>query len=147
LIDCDLAASRAVAAIRDIMTREVFTLPHAASLEDAAHALVARDIGAAPVRDADGRVVGVLSRSDLCDLERVAALRAALDPRRPLRAADLMTPGYAAVRPSDPAAAALDLMANEAAHRILVLDDAGALVGVVTAGDLLRALLPPGASH
>jgi len=58
-----------------------------------------------------------------------------------------MTPGYAAVRPSDPAAAALDLMANEAAHRILVLDDAGALVGVVTAGDLLRALLPPGASH
>jgi CBS-domain-containing membrane protein len=130
-------------AIRDIMTRDVFVLPASASLEEAARALVQRDIGAAPVRDAAGRVVGVLSRSDLTDRERVAAVRAALDPPRPLGAADLMTPGFAAVRDSDPAAAALDLLANESTHRILVLDEAGDLVGLVTAGDLLRALGPP----
>ena len=129
-------------AIRDIMTRDVFTLPASASLDEAARALVARDIAAAPVRDAAGRIVGLLSRSDLCDDERVAAVRAALDRRRPLAAADLMTPHFAAVRAEDPAAAALDLLANEAAHRVLVLDDAGELVGLVTAGDLLRALRP-----
>jgi CBS-domain-containing membrane protein len=132
-----------VVAIRDIMSREVFALPASVSLDEAARALVERDIGAAPVRDDAGRVVGVLSRSDLCDRERVAAVRAALDPPRPLGAADLMTPGFAAVHASDPAVAALDLLANEASHRVLVLDEAGALVGLVTAGDLLRALLPP----
>jgi CBS domain-containing membrane protein len=131
-----------MAAIQDIMTRDVFALAASATLDETARALVARDIGAAPVRDADGHIVGVLSRSELCDRERLAAVRAALDPPRPLAAADLMTPDFAAVRADDPAAAALDLLANESAHRVLVFDDGGELVGLVTSGDLLRALLP-----
>ena len=136
------AAKCTVAAIRDIMTRDVFALPASATLADAARALVARDIGAAPVRDATGRIVGILSRSALVDDERVAALGAALDPPRPLGAADLMTPGFAVVHESDPAAEAIEVLATESAHRVLVLDDRGAIVGLVTAGDLLRALVP-----
>jgi CBS-domain-containing membrane protein len=132
-----------VTAIRDIMTRDVFALAASATLAEAACALVARDIGAAPVRDAGGRIVGILSRSDLVDRERVAAVRAALDPPRPLGAADLMTPAFATVHESAPAAEAVDLLATDAAHRVLVLDDRGAIVGLVTAGDLLRALVPP----
>jgi CBS domain-containing membrane protein len=130
-------------AIHDIMTRDLLALPASASLAEAARALVERDVGAAPVRDAAGRIVGVLSRSDLCDGERLEAVRAALDPPRPVRAADLMTPDFVAVRASDPIAAAIDLLANESAHRVLVMDDAGELVGLVTAADLLRVLAPP----
>lgn len=131
-----------MAAIRDIMTRDVFALPASATLGEAARALVARDIGAAPVRDAAGRIVGILSRSDLVDGERVAAVRAALDPPRPLGAGDLMTPGFAVVHESDPADEAIEALATQSAHRVLVLDDRGAIVGLVTAGDLLRALVP-----
>jgi CBS-domain-containing membrane protein len=135
-----------VSAVRDIMTRKVFALASSATLDEAAYALVSRDIGAAPVRDDAGRIVGIVSRSDLVDRERVAAVRAALDPpHRPLGAADLMTPGFVAVHEADPAVEAIALLATEAAHRVLVLDDRGDVVGLVTAGDVLRALVPNGA--
>jgi CBS-domain-containing membrane protein len=126
--------------VGDIMTRDVFVLSASASLEEATQALVVRDIGAAPVRDAGGWIVGVVSRSDLTDPERRAALRDARASGYAARAADLMTPGFLAARPSDAAVEAARLLVAEDAHRLLVFDDEGALVGIVTPTDVLRAL-------
>jgi CBS-domain-containing membrane protein len=127
--------------ISDIMTRNVFVLPASASADDAAFALVVRDIGAAPVRDDAGRIVGVVSRSDLTDPVRAAGLAGAHgDPARELSAGELMTPGFTAAEASDSAIDAARLLAEEAAHRLLILDADGALAGIVTPTDLLRAL-------
>ena len=56
--------------ISDVMTRDVFTLAASTPAETAAWELIVRGFTGAPVRDARGRLVGVLSRSDLCDPER-----------------------------------------------------------------------------
>jgi CBS domain-containing protein len=48
----------------DLMTTPVRTIPHAMSLREAAQLLIRDSISGAPVVDADGRCVGVLSSSD-----------------------------------------------------------------------------------
>ena len=120
--------------IADIMTRDVFTLAPDQPADEAADALAARGVSGAPVRDASGRIVGVLSRSDLTDPER-------RPPGVARTVGDLMTPGMLALRDSDLAMNAVRLMVREEVHRIIILDEAGELAGIVTASDVLRALV------
>ena len=49
--------------ISDVMTRDVFTLAASTPAETAAWELIVRGFTGAPVRDARGRLVGVLSRT------------------------------------------------------------------------------------
>lgn len=121
--------------IGDIMTREVFTLRPTATADEASWALAVRGISGAPVRDGMGRLVGVVSRSDLTDPER-----------HPLGLGDqtireIMTPAMLTLHESDPALNAVRLMVREEVHRILVVNDAGDLVGIITPTDVLRAML------
>jgi CBS-domain-containing membrane protein len=120
--------------ISDVMTRDVFTLSPQASAEEAAWALAVRGISGAPVRDSGGRLLGVISRTDLTDPER-----------RPIEAGqrtvgELMTPGLLTLRDSDLAMNAVRLMVREEVHRIIILDDDGELAGIVTPTDVLRAM-------
>lgn len=121
--------------ISDIMTREVFTLRPTATADEASWALAVRGISGAPVRDGMERLVGVISRSDLSDPER-----------HPLglgeqQVKDIMTPAMLTMQESEPALNAVRLMVREAVHRVLVVNEAGDLVGIVTPTDVLRALL------
>lgn len=50
---------------RDVMKKDVITIPARASLREAALILEEEDIHGAPVVDAAGHVVGIVSRSDL----------------------------------------------------------------------------------
>jgi CBS-domain-containing membrane protein len=119
--------------IADIMTRDVFALSPEQRAEDAAWELAVRGISGAPVRDGAGRLLGVLSRTDLTDPER--------HPRHGARTvADLMTPALLTLRDSDLAINAVKLMVREEVHRIIVLNDDGELAGIVTPADVLRAL-------
>ncbi|MEJ7729620.1 MAG: CBS domain-containing protein [Polyangiaceae bacterium] len=130
-------------AVADIMTRSVLTFTPQTTIEQAARLLNDRRIGGAPVLDGP-RVVGVVSKSDLIDLIG--------DGSAPIER--VMTPVLRAVRPTDPALAAVRLMVNDRIHRALVMQD-GRLVGIVTPLDVLRvvarggaeALAPRGASE
>ena len=51
-----------------------------------------------------------------------------------------MTPALLSVAPDDPVAEVVALMIAHRAHRVLVLSDAGDLVGIVTTIDVLREL-------
>jgi CBS domain-containing protein len=48
----------------DLMTESVVTIPHDMSLRAAAHLMFEKQIGAAPVVDADGRCIGLLCAND-----------------------------------------------------------------------------------
>jgi CBS-domain-containing membrane protein len=120
--------------IRDIMTRNVFTLSEHTSLEEAAWGLTANAISGAPVRDGNGRLAGVLSKSDLIDPDR-----AETEGEMPT-VADAMTPALLALRDDDPAMDAVRLMVVDGIHRVIVIDDHGRLAGIVTPMDVLRAL-------
>jgi CBS-domain-containing membrane protein len=121
--------------IGDIMTADVFTLPANCPADQAAWELSVRGFTGAPVRDESGRLVGVLSRSDLADPERNEG---ALQTKE---VQDLMTPAMFTLHPGAPVIQAIKLMVREGIHRVLVMDDRREMVGIVTSSDVLHALV------
>lgn len=121
--------------IADIMTSDVFTLPATCRADQAAWELSVRGYTGAPVRDDNGRLVGVLSRSDLADPERNEG------PLETRDVQDLMTPGIFTLRADDLVMNAVKLMVREGIHRVVVTDGERKLVGILTSSDVLHALL------
>jgi CBS-domain-containing membrane protein len=121
------------ARVHDIMTEGVLFLHAAQRQEDAWSILHANGISGAPVLGVGGRVVGVVTMTDLADPRH----------RPPVTSgtvADAMTRVVYAVRVNDPAIAAVRIMIDEGIHRALVVGDDGKLVGIVVPMDVLRAL-------
>jgi CBS-domain-containing membrane protein len=90
-------------------------------------------VSGAPVLGACGKLVGIVTLSDLADPRR----------RTPATAGtieDAMTRVVYAVRASDPVMAAVYLMLDEHIHRALVVNDDGTVAGIVAPIDVLRAL-------
>jgi CBS domain-containing protein len=142
--------------VEDVMTREVLAVAADTSLETAARLLASRHISGAPVIDDQGRAVGVITQSDLCDPDRdvTGKLGRSLFYRVGERAtaalggervhtvgvvADVMSPFVLSVSPQTPIAEAARLMVHDEVHRLLVVKG-GKLVGIVSAMDVLRAL-------
>lgn len=131
--------------VRDLMSREVATLDVTATLAEAYEDLLAQGIHGAPVLEPDGALAGVVSGSDLLmalapvldpqaedDVETLAALR-----RTPLR--ELMASRVATCGPDATVQEACALMARRDVRRLVVLED-GAVVGVLSAIDVVRAV-------
>ena len=110
--------------------------------------MLARRIHGAPVVDSRGRLVGVVSQTDLLRWHTESALGLATGSRRAPSAGgqatvrDVMTTAAHAVRPETSAAVAAALMIRRKMHRLLVVDRDLSPVGIVSAIDLLR--LVPG---
>ena len=60
---------------RDVMTKQVVTVPPDASVPEIARLLLDRHISAVPVVDADDRVLGIVSEGDLIRRPEVAGPR------------------------------------------------------------------------
>jgi len=141
--------------VRNVMTREVTTVTPDTSLRDLAHLLSERQISGAPVVDAAGTVVGVISEADLLvkQLSRPLSRRLPLewilgerhDPEE-LRRRAATTVGGAMSSPAvtididRPIREAANLMVDRRVNRLPVLED-GRLVGIVTRADLVGAYL------
>ena len=117
--------------IRDIMSRNVFTLSEQAPLEEAAWGLTANAVSGAPVRDRRGHLVGVLSKSDLVDPDRVSGDAPTVG--------DAMTEQPYAVGPDEHLDSVARTMAEHKYGCAVVLYR-GKLLGVFTTVDALRAL-------
>jgi len=124
----------AMLAVRDIMTPQLFTVEADASAQEAAVALTRRHIGGAPARDGEGKLVGVISKSDLVDPEPAQWIKS--EPT----VGDLMNPDVVTVYAGDPALAAVAEMARRNIHRVVVLDEESQPIGIVTPMDVVRAL-------
>jgi CBS domain-containing protein len=130
---------------RDLMQRDVLTIPAAMPFTEIVHLVVVAEVHGAPVIDETGAVVGVISAMDLLrateqayDDERDEGEGA--DPLEHLRsstASRLASPEPTWVAPDTPAADIARLMRETGAHRVLV-GAAGRLEGILTAFDLLR---------
>ena len=139
--------------VGDVMSRDVASVRPDTPLDDVTRLLVDRDVKAAPVVDADGRVVGVITGGDL--LERgglpvrlslqkdlppdLAAHHLRLLEESGQTAADIMTAQPATIQVDAPVRDAARLMVQRHVKRLPVVDTAGRLVGIVSRLDVLRA--------
>src|SRR5690348_7885944 len=124
-----------------VMTADPVSVPAGATITEVLAFLADKGFSAAPVIDQAGRPIGVVSRTDLLVHEREQALSQppplGIGPPQlaQVRARDLMTPAVFAVKPQTPVASLAEQMVELNVHRLFVVDDSGALVGVVTALD------------
>jgi CBS domain-containing protein len=134
--------------VQDVMTRDVASVAPEAPYRDVVDTLIGRRVSAAPVLDAGGRVLGVVSEADL--LHKVEAVgeeehrRIIRAPRRAAAkahaatAADLMTSPAITVGPDSSVVSAARQMESEKVKRMPVVDRDGRLIGIVSRRDLLR---------
>ena len=112
--------------VGDVMTSSVVTLPIEASTQDAIDLIATSGHGAFPLV-ADGRLVGIVSRSDLFGQDRP----------RPEKLADVVRSDVITARPEESLRTALERMMEEGVEHLPVLDGDGALVGICTRTDIL----------
>lgn len=118
--------------VRDVMERLVLWVLVDQTVAEAAALFADESIGGAPVCDPRGRVVGMLTKTD------VAECVAAHDTERLVE--EVMNPEVISVGADERLDRAITLMAFEGVHRLVVLDADHRLVGIVTALDVLREL-------
>ena len=142
----DIAAAAARTPIHTITGREVTCVRANASIEMVACLLVERDLRCLPVVDADDRLIGIVSKSDVLR-DRVEAgespIRIELEPGFHLEpisqrtVSEIMTPCVHALPEDAPVAFAIALLAFESLHEIPIVSNDGHVVGVITALDVL----------
>ena len=118
--------------VRDVMTRAVVFLNADFSVDAAWDAFYRHSVNGAPVLGQGGRLVGMLTTSDLADPRRRTS--------EPSTVEDVMTKMVYAVRADDPVLDAVRLMTDEQIHRALVVNADGTIAGIVSPMDVLRAL-------
>ncbi len=116
---------------QDIMKGAVECFGVADSAMEIARRMKQHKFGFAPVCTKDGRPVGAVTDRDI-------ALRVCAEDRKASKthAGEVMTHDALSVLESDDVAKAEELMAEHHKSRIMVVDDKGRLVGVISLSDL-----------
>jgi CBS domain-containing protein len=138
-------------AVRELMTRDVVSVPPDASFKAVVRALAEPGVHAVPVIDAGGELVGVVSASDLtCHEEEQASWSRMLLGGKQVRnhsrkargrtARDLMTAPAHTVAPDATVCSALRAMSDAHVGRLVVVED-GRVCGMLTRSDVLRVFL------
>ncbi len=145
----DVAAAAARTALREVMPPNVTCVRADSSLEMASRLLLERELRCLPVVDVDGRLIGIVSKSDLLreGAEGDALqMRVELEPGFHLEqmsartVSEIMTPCVHALPEDAPVAFAISLLAFESLHEAPIVTSDGRVVGVVTALDVLKWL-------
>jgi CBS domain-containing protein len=133
--------------VREIMTESPRSTRADTLLRDAAREMVRSGIGALPVIDADGLLVGMLSERELMrHMLSLASINGSIPrpqsgverARRTVR--DVMTRQVLCVSPDQPLAEVASLMTNKDVDRVPVVQE-GRLVGFLTRSDIVRKLI------
>jgi CIC family chloride channel protein len=126
--------------VSELMQRAVKTVSPDAAVNEAVVTLADSHISALPVVDGVGRMVGVISSTDILTSEAEAAdatAREALFEGTVVR--DLMTPHPLTVSPDADVRAAAQQMLYADIHRLFVVDGER-VVGVVSTTDIMQAV-------
>lgn len=129
---------------RQIMSSPAIAVQEDASLDEALALMEEHDIRRLPVLDAEGHLVGIVSRGDM---REATAVKAAVNPYAPeamgdwLTVAEVMTPNPITVTPETPVWQVAELMLEHKIGGLPVVDEKGQLVGLVTESDIFRLVV------
>lgn len=116
--------------VRDIMTAHVELVHRRATLKDAAAKMAKLNIGALPVADR-ASLVGMITDRDIA----VRGVAAGLDPKS-AHVEEIMTAGVVECREDQDLNDAIGLMERHGLRRIVVVNDHGKPVGIISVEDL-----------
>ena len=122
--------------VREIMTNRLAYCTPDASLQEVAAMMASCDCGAIPVIDpASSKALGVITDRDI-------VCRAVATHKNPgaIQAQEVMSAPIAAVFPQSSLEECLSKMESAQIRRMLVIDNAGTLCGVVSQADIVRAV-------
>jgi CBS domain-containing protein len=139
--------------VKDVMTRDVIAVSPATPIHKAAELMVDHGVSGLPVVDAQGAVVGIVSEGDLVVRQKPRGRpswwtfffndgeRLAREYRKAVgtTVGEVMTSAVITVSPDVPLESAAVILDRHNIRRLPVLED-GHLVGLVSRGDLIKAL-------
>ncbi len=144
---------------KDLMSAEVIAVTLDTEIRELAKILAANRISGVPVLDGSGRVIGVVTESDLIFQNKKVHIPTAFaildsfifleDPEKMekelrkmagTKVADICTANPVTVREDTAVEEIATLMAEKKVHTLPVLDQNGQLVGVIGKADLIRMI-------
>lgn len=103
---------------------------------DAAQQMLSQDVGTLIVTDADGRAEGIVTDRDLV----LRCMAEGLKPEETILE-DVMTRDVRTVYEETSVEAALETMADQEVRRLIVVNDADRVIGVVSLDDFLEGIV------
>jgi CBS domain-containing protein len=145
--------------VADVMSHDPIVVSPQTPLKEAIHILAERRISGLPVVDELGKLVGVISETDLMWRETGATpppyfmiLDSVIYLENPGRyeqelhkalgqtVGEVMTSEAITIKPDKPLREAAKLMHDKNIRRLPVIDAAGLVIGMLTRGDIVRAM-------
>ena len=117
----------------DVMVEEVITVTESMPLKDVARMFVEKKITGAPVVNAEGELVGVISETDI--IRKTTSIGA----WSPNTVGQIMTRPAVTVSPDETLQRVCEMMYNRRIHRVVVAEGAR-IKGILTTMDILRAI-------
>lgn len=121
------------APVKSLMTANVLTCRAHESLDQAARIFWERNCGAAPVVDAEGKLVGMLTDRDVCIAAYTQGRRLA-----DINVEQVMSKTAHAASTDDSIERVLEIMADAQVRRVPIIDAERRVVGVIALADLAR---------
>jgi CBS domain-containing protein len=142
------AASAVTTPVSTIMSRDAITVRSGTSVEGVAELMLSRGLSRLPVVDSDGRMIGMISKTDLVqraqdgdtDEESRAPLAGVQGMHvhgEPAAVDEIMTPAVTSIVQTESIQRAAELMAGAHIHGLPVVDGSGQLAGFVSSMDVL----------
>jgi CBS domain-containing protein len=117
--------------VQEFLKGNVITVRADAGIQEVARKMAEEDIGFLPVVDASGKAIGTITDRDI--VVRLIAKGGAVNDTK---VEQVMTKDVVSVRPDEDVQKAAELMKERKISRVLVCDQQGKPVGVISLGDL-----------
>ncbi len=153
--------------VQDAMQKDVITLRRVDKIEDAAKILREKKISGAPVVDEDNKMIGIVSEGDIMRLlefhspnlnlilpspldlielpirmkSEYDEISAGLKKASLVLVQEIMTRKVIKISPEKSISDAAELMDSHKVKRLPVVDEKGDMVGIITRGDIIGALV------
>lgn len=128
--------------VRDWMTRDVIVVTSGTLLPDADQLLTQHKVRRLPVVDDNGRLIGIVTQSDIRSASPSRATSLSMWEMNYLLSrltiSEIMTPNPTTISPDDVIATAAQTMLDHKISGLPVVDANGTLVGIITESDIFR---------
>ena len=120
--------------VGDVMSKTAVTVELNVTAKDCARAMANKGVGCAVITQ-EGSAIGIVTERDLVSKVMAESIEA-----KKVLVRDIMSTPLITIGPDAPLAGAAEVMTRYRVRRLVVVDGEGALVGVITTGDVARSL-------